>query len=123
MLDYGFDVQEAIDMPRGLHSEGIYQLEDSVPAKIVEGLKKIGHKTTSVIGPLGGGQAIWIDSDKGTLTGGSIPARTVARWAIEAFGLSLPPEQQPVAFVKAIGRGLPHFSGRSMLSEVCYQRS
>ena len=69
------DVQEAIDMPRGLHYEGFYQLEDSVPAEIVEGLKKIGHKTTTVVGPLGGGQAIWIDWDKGTLTGGSDPRK------------------------------------------------
>ena len=58
-------------MPRGLHYEGQYQLEDSVPADIVEGLKKLGHKTTSVVGALGGAQAIWIDWDKGTLTGGS----------------------------------------------------
>src|ERR1700716_1210522 len=75
MLDYGCDVQEAIDMPRGLHYEGVYQLEDGVPAHIVEGLKKLGHKTTSVVGPLGGGQAIWIDWDKGTLTGGSDPRK------------------------------------------------
>src|SRR6476661_6713017 len=38
-------------------------------------LKNIGHKTTSVVGPLGGGQAIWIDWDKGTLTGGSDPRK------------------------------------------------
>src|SRR5712671_4477752 len=75
MLDYGLDVQEAIDQPRGLHYEGIYQLEDGVPAEIVEGLQKIGHKTTSIVGPLGGGQAIWIDWDKGTLTGGSEPRK------------------------------------------------
>ena len=75
MLDYGCDVQEAIDMPRGLHYENVYQLEDGVPADIVEGLKKLGHKTTSVVGPLGGGQAIWIDWDKGTLTGGSDPRK------------------------------------------------
>jgi gamma-glutamyltranspeptidase / glutathione hydrolase len=75
ILDYGCDVQEAIDMPRGLHYEGVYQLEDSVPAATVEGLKKLGHKTTSVVGPLGGGQAIWIDWDKGTLTGGSDPRK------------------------------------------------
>jgi gamma-glutamyltranspeptidase/glutathione hydrolase len=75
MLDYGCDVQEAIDMPRGLHYEGFYQLEDSVPAAIVEGLKKLGHKTTNVVAPLGGGQAIWIDWDKGTLTGGSDPRK------------------------------------------------
>jgi len=75
MLDYGCDVQEAIDMPRGLHYEGVYQLEDGVPAAIVEGLKKLGHKTTSVVSPLGGGQAIWIDWEKGTLTGGSDPRK------------------------------------------------
>ena len=75
MLDYGCDIQEAIDMPRGLHYEGVYQLEDGVPAATVEGLKKLGHKTTSLVGPLGGGQGIWIDWDKGTLTGGSDPRK------------------------------------------------
>jgi len=75
MLDYDCDVQEAIDMPRGLHYEGVYQLEDSVPAATVEGLKELGHKTTSLVAPLGGGQAIWIDWNKGTLTGGSDPRK------------------------------------------------
>jgi gamma-glutamyltranspeptidase/glutathione hydrolase len=75
ILDYGCDVQEAIDMPRGLHYEGVYQLEDGVPAEIVAGLQKLGHQTTKVIPPLGGGQAIWIDWDKGTLTGGSDPRK------------------------------------------------
>ena len=75
VVDFGLDIQEAIDMPRGLHYEGGYQLEDSVPAAVVEGLKKLGHKTTSIVGPLGGGQAIWIDWDKGTLTGGSDPRK------------------------------------------------
>ncbi|HKU04556.1 MAG TPA: gamma-glutamyltransferase [Bradyrhizobium sp.] len=75
ILDYGCDLQEAIDMPRGLHYEGVYQLEDGVPAEVVEGLKKLGHKTTSIVSPLGGGQAIWIDWEKGTLTGGSDPRK------------------------------------------------
>src|SRR3954447_14984569 len=75
MLDYGCDVQEAIDMPRGLHYEGQYQLEDGVPSAIVDGLRKLGHRTTSVVSPLGGGQAIWIDWEKGTLTGGSDPRK------------------------------------------------
>src|SRR3954471_6431706 len=75
MLDYGCDIQEAIDMPRGLHYEGIYQLEDGVPPAIVEGLKKLGHKTVNIVAPLGGGQAIWIDWDKGTLTAGSDPRK------------------------------------------------
>ena len=75
MLDYGYDVQEAIDMPRGLHYEGVYQLEDGVPAEVVEGLRKIGHNTTSLVPPLGGAQAICIDWEKGTLTGGSDPRK------------------------------------------------
>jgi gamma-glutamyltranspeptidase / glutathione hydrolase len=75
VLDYGCDVQEAIDMPRGLHYENVYQLEDGVPAQVVEGLRKLGHQTTSLVAPLGGGQAIWIDWEKGTLTGGSDPRK------------------------------------------------
>ena len=46
-----------------------------VRADVVAGLQKIGHKTTSLVSPLGGGQAIWIDWDKGTLTGGSDPRK------------------------------------------------
>src|SRR3954453_19523640 len=75
MLDYGFDVQEAIDQPRGLHYEGVYQLEGGVPKEIGAGLQKIGDKTTSTVPPLGGAQAIWIDWDKGTLTAGSEPRK------------------------------------------------
>jgi gamma-glutamyltranspeptidase/glutathione hydrolase len=75
MLDFGLDVQEAIDLPRGLHYEGIYQLENGVPADVVEGLKKIGHTTAGLTVPHGGGQAVWIDWDKGTLTGGSDPRK------------------------------------------------
>ena len=75
MLDYGLDVQEAIDLPRGLHYESVYQLEDGVPAATVEGLKALGHKVAPVGTPHGGGQAIWIDWDKGTLTGGSDPRK------------------------------------------------
>src|SRR5579863_8452990 len=75
ILDYGCDLQEAIDMPRGLHYENVFQLEDGVPADIAEGLRRLGHQTTKVIPPLGGGQAIWIDWEKGTLTGGSDPRK------------------------------------------------
>lgn len=75
VLDYGMDIQEAIDLPRGLHYESVYQLEDGVPAATVEGLQAIGHKVVPVGTPHGGGQGIWIDWDKGTLTGGSDPRK------------------------------------------------
>ncbi|WP_022720991.1 gamma-glutamyltransferase [Rhodopseudomonas sp. B29] len=75
VLDYGLDVQEAIDLPRGLHYEDVYQLEDGVPPATVEGLIALGHKVAPIATPHGGGQAIWIDWDKGTLTGGSDPRK------------------------------------------------
>jgi gamma-glutamyltranspeptidase/glutathione hydrolase len=75
MVDYGMDVQEAIDQPRGLHYEGLYQLEDSVPEDIVRGLAALGHKTSRVIPPHGGGQAVWIDWERGALAGGSEPRK------------------------------------------------
>ena len=75
MLDYGMDVQEAIDEPRALHFEGIYQLESGVPADIADGLQKIGHVIGRPVAPWGGAQAIVIDWEKGTLTGGSEPRK------------------------------------------------
>ena len=65
----------AIDLPRGLHYENLYELEAGVRTEIVEGLAKLGHNTARAKLPLGGGQAIWIDWDKGTLTGGSDPRK------------------------------------------------
>ena len=70
ILDYGCDIQEAIDMPRGLHYEGVYQLEDGVPAATVEGLNN-SATDHEFVGPLGGGTGIWIDWDKGSWTGDS----------------------------------------------------
>lgn len=75
ILDYGMDLQEAIDLPRGLHYEGVYQLEGGIPEATLRGLAALGHKTVRHPDPLGGGQAIWIDWDKGTLTGGSDPRK------------------------------------------------
>jgi gamma-glutamyltranspeptidase/glutathione hydrolase len=75
MLDYGMDVQEAIDEPRGLHYEGVYNLENGVSAEIADGLKKIGHTIGRPVAPWGGAQAIWIDWERGTLTGGSEPRK------------------------------------------------
>ncbi len=75
MIDYGMDVQEALDLPRAFHYENVYQLEDGIPADVAAGLRAIGHATAPVPSPLGGGQAILIDWDKGTLTGGSDPRK------------------------------------------------
>ena len=39
------------------------------------GLNALGHKTVSAEEPLGGGQAVLIDWEKGTLTGASDPRK------------------------------------------------
>ena len=75
MLDFGMDVQEAIDLPRALHYDGVYQLEEGIPENAAEGLRKIGHQVTRVKVPWGGGQAIWIDWERGALIGGSDPRK------------------------------------------------
>jgi gamma-glutamyltranspeptidase/glutathione hydrolase len=75
ILDYRMDVQEAIDLPRALHYEGVFQLESGIPEDTARGLAALGHKTVRHPDPHGGGQAIWIDWDKGTLTGGSDPRK------------------------------------------------
>ena len=55
---------------------GLYAITpDGVPAETVQTLQQIGHHTASLTVPHGGGQAIWIDWDKGSLTGGSDPRK------------------------------------------------
>ena len=75
ILDYGLDVQEAIDLPRGLHYEGVYGLEAGVPDAVARGLAGLGHAIARVEEPHGGAQAIMIDWQRGVLVGGSDPRK------------------------------------------------
>ena len=45
------------------------------PAASIEALARMGHVTTPIDRPHGGGQAIWIDRARGTLVGGSDPRK------------------------------------------------
>ena len=76
-LDYGYDIQEAQDLPRFFSNfdTGTVEVEGAIPEDIVEGLKKLGHKPVPSPIPIGGSQAIWIDWQKNTLTGGSDPRK------------------------------------------------
>jgi gamma-glutamyltranspeptidase / glutathione hydrolase len=74
-LIYGMDVQEAIDFPRHLPLEGVLSIEEGVPARVAEALKRKGHRVVPADMPLGGGQMIEIDVESGTLTGGSDPRK------------------------------------------------
>jgi gamma-glutamyltranspeptidase/glutathione hydrolase len=75
MVDYGMDVQAAIDAPRMFYEGEITQVERGVPAATVAGLKQRGHDVALRPAPLGGGQAIVIDWERGVLIGGSDPRK------------------------------------------------
>ncbi|TJX07714.1 MAG: gamma-glutamyltransferase, partial [Mesorhizobium sp.] len=49
--------------------------ERNVPTEAIEGLRRRGHAITEPHHPLGGGQAVLIDWEKGTLTGASDPRK------------------------------------------------
>jgi gamma-glutamyltranspeptidase/glutathione hydrolase len=76
ILDYGLDLQEAIDLGRVYPTqlaEHQVEVEDGVPAKTASGLKALGHNIVPAPDPVGGSQAIWIDWKTGVLTAGSDP--------------------------------------------------
>jgi gamma-glutamyltranspeptidase / glutathione hydrolase len=75
MLEYGLDIQEAIDLPRLLPLRGKLQIERGIPSDVVDRLTRMGHDPELVERPHGGGQAIWIDRDRGCLVGGSEPRK------------------------------------------------
>jgi gamma-glutamyltranspeptidase/glutathione hydrolase len=75
LLDHGMDVQAALDAPRVFWRNGVIEAERGIPADTVAGLIALGHRVIEAPEPLGGGQAIWIDHDRGTLTGGSDPRK------------------------------------------------
>jgi gamma-glutamyltranspeptidase / glutathione hydrolase len=75
MIDHGMDVQAAIDAPRAFFDGDVTLVERGVPAATVAGLKTRGHNVAVRPLPLGGGQAIQIDWDRGVLIGGSDPRK------------------------------------------------
>lgn len=76
LLDFGLDIQEAIDLPRLFPTlAGPLEIEGGFPAETVERLKAMGHKPVRPERPIGGGQAVMIDWKTGVLTGGSEPRK------------------------------------------------
>ncbi len=68
---YGMDPQAAIDWPRYVPSAGSVLVERQVPQQVKSVLAAKGHQVVASPEPLGGGQAIVIDRDRGMLVGGS----------------------------------------------------
>lgn len=75
MLDYGMDVQQAIDAPRFFFEDEQTVVENGTPAATIAGLKARGHDVTIAASPWGGAQTIKIDWDRGVLIGGSEPRK------------------------------------------------
>ncbi|MCW5693032.1 MAG: gamma-glutamyltransferase [Pseudolabrys sp.] len=75
MLDYGMDVQRAIDFPRFMFEDGKVLVERGTPQKTLDGLKARGHVIAEPLNPWGGGQTVKIDWDRGVLIGGSEPRK------------------------------------------------
>ena len=75
MLDYGMDVQQAIDAPRFFFEGDQTVVEHGVSAATIAGLKQRGHDVAMADQPWGGGQTVKIDWDRGVLIAGSEPRK------------------------------------------------
>lgn len=71
IVDYGLTVQASIDHPRMFARGDTFELERTVPERIAEELRGLGHIITRPANPLGTAQAIWIDHGRGVLRGGA----------------------------------------------------
>ena len=75
MVDLDMDPQDALAAPRMWAYEGELKLEPAIPEEVAQDLARRGHKVVRTETPPGGGQAIWIDHDRGVLIGGSEPRK------------------------------------------------
>lgn len=74
-IDYGMDIQQALDAARFMLYNGVLDVEVGVPEATRQGLAGKGHTVTAEDGPHGGGQGIVIDWQQGVLHGGSDPRK------------------------------------------------
>ncbi len=70
-IDYGMDIQQALDAARFFLYDGELSVEYGFPAECEQTLITYGHNVVRANSPLGGGQGIVIDKAKGVLIGGS----------------------------------------------------
>jgi gamma-glutamyltranspeptidase/glutathione hydrolase len=77
ILDYGLDLQEAIDLPRLFPHPGTraVEIERTFPENVQSSLRNLGYDLVHPSRPIGGAQAIWIDWDNGVLLAGSDPRK------------------------------------------------
>ena len=74
-LDFGMDLQQAIDAPRFHVDNGELRVERPVPVATREALRRLGHQVVESETPIGGAQMIFIDRQSGVLHGASDPRK------------------------------------------------
>lgn len=74
-LDFGMDLQEAIDAPRFHVENGALLVERPVPQTTRQALSRLGHQVVEAETPIGGAQMIYIDGTQGVLHGASDPRK------------------------------------------------
>ena len=75
IIDFGMDIQQAIDFPRSFPSDGFLNLEAGYSNSIAKDLEAIGHKILRPDQPIGGAQAIMYEINQNNLVGGSDPRK------------------------------------------------
>jgi gamma-glutamyltranspeptidase / glutathione hydrolase len=74
LVDYGMDLQEAVDAPRAFNGPEGFALETGYAPDVLEALAEKGHAPVWSDAPMGGAQAIAIDPS-GLLVGASDPRK------------------------------------------------
>ena len=74
-IDYGMDIQQALDAARFFLYDGVLEVETGVPESARVELSARGHNVVPAESPWGGGQAIVIDWENGVLHGASEPRK------------------------------------------------
>ena len=75
LVDFGMDIQTAIDAPRSFPEGTMLKVEQRFEDTVLAELTRRGHKIEVSSGPLGGAQAILIDPETGVLYGASDPRK------------------------------------------------
>ncbi|MGZ0188417.1 MAG: gamma-glutamyltransferase, partial [Alphaproteobacteria bacterium] len=75
IVDHGLDPQEAINLARLFAYDGVVEIENGISDVTAAILAGRGHQMKRIGSPHGGGQAIWIDHETGTMAGGSDPRK------------------------------------------------
>lgn len=75
LVNFGMDVQEALDCPRTFYQDGKLLVENTISPETRKALEAMGHIVEDTEMPFGGGQMVLIDWQNGTLSAASEPRK------------------------------------------------